>query len=104
EAGERTVDETRIGGAERLVVDAEAGRDAGAEAFEQDVGLAGEATEEVSPFGRLEIERHAPLVAREERDAGAEGVPGRRDHEDVHPEVGEQRRAERSRQLPGQVE
>src|SRR2546422_4232858 len=42
---------------------------------------------------------HAPLVAREERDAHAERVLRRGDDEHVHAEVGEERRAERPRQL-----
>src|SRR3989449_3891684 len=47
---------------------------------------------------------HAPLVAREERDAHAERVLRRGDDEHVHAEVGEERRAERPRQLAREVE
>jgi len=103
-ARDRAVDEARVRGRERRVVDAEARGDARPEALEDDVGAGAEAAEDVAPRLALQVERHAPLVARQERDAGAERIVRRGHHQHVHPQVGEQRGAERPRKLPREVE
>ncbi len=103
-AGDRAVDEARIDGAERLVVDPEARRRPGARALEHHVRLARQAMEDGAPLGRLQVERQAPLVPPEERDAHAHGIGGGVDGEHVHPQVRQQHGAERPRQLPRQIQ
>src|SRR5581483_2715760 len=103
-ARDRAVDEAGIEGPQRRVVDAEAGGDARAEAFEQDVGAGDEPPEHVAATRVLEVEDQAPLVAREKRNAHAERIAGRGDEEHVGAEVGEQRRAKRPRELAREVE
>ncbi len=63
EAGNAGIDEARIDLGERLVVDAEPLLHVGAEILDHDVGLLDHALEGGEAFGRLQIERHAALVA-----------------------------------------
>src|SRR5437867_2862410 len=103
-AGDRAIDEARIQRAQRLVVDPEARRRPGARALEHHVRLARQALEDGAPLGRLQVERQAPLVPPEERDAHAHRIGRGVDGEHVHPQVREQHGAERPRQLPRQIQ
>src|SRR5690606_7005496 len=100
----RAVDEARVARREGRVVDPEALRDAGPEALEHDVCAVDQAKKDLTPRLALEIQRHAALVASEERDADAERIVGCGDREHLHAEVGEHGGAERTRQLPGEIE
>ena len=121
EAGERAVDEARVDVAQRLVVDAEALDDAGAKAFEDDVGGLREAVEDVAGGLVAQIEDDAALVASEgvvgarpfqragvDDLVGAEGAVqsfGRRfDDDDVGAEVAEEHRAEGAGRQAGEIE
>src|SRR5262249_44158451 len=63
-----------------------------------------ELREDLASRTGLQVERHAALVAGEERDAEAERIARRGDDQDVHAEIGEERRAERTRELAREVE
>src|SRR5690606_32490039 len=93
-ARDRAVDEARVARREGRVVDPEALRDAGPEALEHDVCAVDQAKKDLTPRLALEIQRHAALVASEERDADAERIVGCGDREHLHAEVGEHGGAE----------
>ena len=103
-AGDRTVDEPRVQRRQTLAADPEARHDARPEALEHHVRVRRQPEEDLTPCLGLQVEGHAALVAGEERDAGRERIVRPRDHEDVGAEIGEQRRAERARQLAREVE
>jgi len=69
-----------------------------------DVGLAHQAVEELASLRRLQVEGEATLVAMQQRDADPHGIGGRRHHEHVHAQVGQQHGAIGSGELPGEVE
>ena len=63
EARDARVDEPRIDGTKRVVVDAQARLHVGAVVLDDHVGLRDHAPQHAQPVGTLEIERHAALVA-----------------------------------------
>ena len=103
-ARDRAVDEAGIHLTQPGIVDAEASGGAGPRALEDDVRLASEAGEDLAALGCLQVEGEAPLVPPEQRDAHAHRVGRCVDREHIHPEVGQQHRAERPRQLPRQIQ
>ena len=112
EAGNAGIDEARIDLGERLVVDPEPLLHVGAEILHHDIGLLHHALEGGEPFGRLQVERHAALVAMQVLEVGALARPahrlfqsGRRlDLDDIGAPVGELAHAGRSRAHAGQIE
>ena len=76
EAGDGEVDEFGVFGGEGVVADAEAGGDAWAEAFDEDVGLEGEGAEDGFCLGVLEVELEGALAAVEGKGHGGLGVVG----------------------------
>ncbi len=110
-AGERAIDEARVDAAQRLVVDAQALYDAGAKAFEDNVGGLREPVEDVAGGLVAQVEDEAALVASEGvvgtrplQGIGVDGLVGTEgsvqvlgrcfDDDDVGAEVAEQHRAE----------
>jgi hypothetical protein len=63
EAGNAGIDDARIDLGERLVIDLEPLLHVRAEILHHDIGFFDHALEGGEPFGRLQIERHAALVA-----------------------------------------
>src|SRR5690606_28621532 len=114
-AGDRTVDQVRPHSAERCVVDAELRCDTGAEVFDNDIALRGEARRDLASPVRLEIELEAALVAIDQfeahADTFAESAHGplviarrRLDLDDLGSDIGHQGRAEGAGQDPTEVE
>jgi hypothetical protein len=116
ERGDRTVDQPRIDRRQRLVAEAEALHGARAEVLDEDVGRPDERLDHVHRLGRLEIERHAALVAVEEqvgrglavlvRGPGAGLVARARvlDLDDVGPKIGEEGPAPGTGDDAGEIE
>ena len=112
EAGDAGVDEARIDARQRLVVDAQALLHAGPEILHDHVRLLHHALERGEAFRRLEVQRHAALVAVQVLEVGALARaahrllrPGRRfDLDDVGAPVGELARASRPGPHAGEVE
>ena len=114
-AGDRHVDEARVLGGERVVVEAPRRHHAGPEVLDEHVDGAGEAPHEVAP-GRLrqvdgdqplaEVELHEPGRARDLAVATGAGLvaAGRLELDDVGAELGEHPRAVRPGDDPGEVE
>lgn len=101
-AGERAVDEARIPAAERLVVDPEPRRHAGAIALEQHVGTFRQAVKGIAALRRLQVQVDEALAAREARDRQAARASAHDDDLGAH--VREQHRAVRPGCQPGEVE
>ncbi len=112
EAGNAGIDDARIDLGERLVVDAEPLLHVGPEILDHDVGLLDHALEGGEAFGRLQIERHAALVAMQVLKVAALARPahrlfdaGRRlDLDDIGAPVGELAHAGRARAHAGEIE
>lgn len=98
-AGHPPVDEFRIAGVTGLGADAEAFRDAGPVALDQDVGPFGQVEDPGRAALGLEVDDHGPLVAvgdvvgRIDREAGAVGAVH---PHDVRSQVGQQHGGERA--------
>ena len=116
EGADRAIDDARVLRGDRLVADAEARGDTGAERFDQHVGFAGE-TEEIGPaLLALEVEHDALLaaahVAEEYRGArvGRQDVTagialaGRLDLDHLGAVIGQRGGEIRSRQEPGEID
>ena len=115
EAGDRGVDDARVGRRHRVVVEPEAGQPAGAEVLQQDVGPAGQLAGQRGVLLVLEVERDRALVAVDAEVVGRDAVPDRRhpgagvvaaralhlDH--LGAEVGQQHRRVRPGEDPGEV-
>ena len=112
EAGNAGIDDARIDLGERLVVDAEPLLHVGTEILDHDIGLLDHALEGGEPFRRLQIERHAALVAVQvlkvaalARAAHRLFQAGRRlDLDDIGAPIGELAHAGRSRADAGEIE
>ena len=112
EAGNAGIDDARIDLGERLVVDAEPLLHVGAEILHHDVGLLDHALERGEPFGRLQIERHAALVAVQVLKVAALARAAHRlfharrrlDLDDIGAPVGELAHAGRARPHAGEIE
>ncbi len=70
ETGERTVHDARVERANRLVIGAEPFHHARAKAFDDHVGVGGQAPEDLLALGRFHVERHRALVAVDEGKGG----------------------------------
>jgi uncharacterized protein YggE len=115
--GERRVDQPRMRGGQRVVVEPEPREHAGAEVLHHDIGARDERVEHAASLGALEVQRHALLVPVDAQEIRAlavdEGRPPRArvvaaarlldlDHPRAH--VGEQHRAVRARQHARQIQ
>ena len=118
-AAQRAVDQARVAGGQRVVVDAQALDDAGPESLQHDVGLVRQAMEDPAGGVGLEVEGQRSLVAPQGRVRGGpaqRGLVARRgrrlrpdvarvvDDEDVGPHVAQQHGAVGAGREPGQVE
>ena len=114
EAGDAGIDEARIEGGEALVIDAEPVLHVRPEILDQHVGLLDEALEHGAPFGRLQVQGEAALVAMQilevdpvPRAAGRIRALERRrrlDLEDVRAPIGELPNGRRAGADPRQIE
>ena len=112
ETGNAGIDDARVELRERLVVDAQPFLHAGAEILDDDVGLFDHPLEGREAFRRLEIERHAALVAVQVLEIGTFARPphaflvARRllDLDDVGAPIGELARAGRARPDAREIE
>ena len=121
-AAQRAVDQARVAGRQGVVVDAQALDHAGAEALQHDVGLIGEAVEDLAGGVGLEVEGQRSLIAAQRGVGGGaaqgrlvarsvDALIGRRgdvarivDHQHVGPHVAQQHRAVGPGGEPGEVE
>lgn len=99
-AGHPAVDELRIAGQAGVGAHAEAFRDAGAVALDEDVGAFDEVQDGGRAFGGLEVDEHRALVAVGEVagriDAEDCGAAGAVDPHHVGAQVGQEHRGERA--------
>jgi hypothetical protein len=115
--GDGAVDEPGVQGAGRRIVETELGDGTGPQALHEDVGAADEAAQDLEPPLALEVEREAALVAVEGHERGALLAPeGRRpgarvvtaagplDLDDLRAHVAEDLRAERPRNILGEID
>ncbi len=113
--GDGAVNDLRVDGGNRIVVDPEPRNDAGPEPFDDDVGGSCEAQEDRLPLFRFQVDRRAPFPAVEiPVDRSRPGLFGRErvahprarlvDLHDIRPVVRHHHRAERPRQLERQVQ
>ena len=114
---ERRVDQPRMRGRQRAVVEPQAREHAGPEVLDEDIGARDERVEHAASLGALEVERHALLVPVDAQEVSALAVDERRsprarvvaaarmlDLDDPRAHVGEQHRAVRARQHARQVQ
>ena len=112
EAGNAGIDQARIDLGEGLIVDAEPLLHVGAEILHHDVGLLDHALERGQSRRRLQIERHAALVAVQVLKVRTLARPAHRlfrsrrrfDLDDIGAPIGELAHAGRSRPHPGEIE
>ena len=71
EVGDGGHDDTRIAGTDILIGETQPLHDAGAKALDQNVGLFRQVQQHAAPRGRLEIERHAPLIGIQVQECAA---------------------------------
>ena len=78
ETADRGVDDGRVDGADRVVVEAELGEPAGLEVLHEDVRAPGELLRQREVALLAQVQRHRPLVAVDGQEVGGSPVPGDR--------------------------
>lgn len=116
EAGDRGIDEARVGGTEGLRADAESLGDAGTEIFNDYIGLCGDALGEFAVRSEFQIENGAFLIAVQPQEVGAYAVEEGRtpapgfvaawlfDLDDAGAEIGQEHGAHGARDGAGEIE